>query len=50
MTILVIADNDGLTESLSIVEVIDPPARAAGVKLDNVDALIDVLRNKLKVL
>ncbi len=40
----------GLTESLSIVEVIDPPARAAGVKLDNVDALIDVLRNKLKVL
>ena len=31
-------------------EVVEPPARAAGQKLDNVDQLIDVLKNKVKVL
>ncbi len=31
-------------------EVVEPPARAAGVKLESVDDLIDVLKNKAKVL
>lgn len=32
------------------VEVVEPPARAAGTKLESVDALLDVLKNKAKVL
>ena len=32
------------------LEVVEPPARAAGTKLESVDALLDVLKNKAKVL
>ncbi len=37
-------------KSLSIVEVVEPPARSGGVKLSSVDELIDVLKNTAKVL
>ncbi len=36
--------------ALSIQEVVEPPARSAGVKLVSVDELIDVLKNTAKVL
>ena len=39
-----------LAKTLELVSVVDPEARAAGVKLESVDALVDVLKNKLKVL
>ncbi len=39
-----------LPQSLQLVNVVDPPARTAGVKLASVDELIDVLKNKVKVL
>ena len=39
-----------LSQSLQLVNVVDPPARTAGVKLASVDELIDVLKNKVKVL
>ena len=36
--------------SLELQEVIEPPARSGGVKLNSVDELIDVLKNTAKVL
>ena len=36
--------------TLDLQEVIEPPARSAGVKLNSVDELIDVLKNTAKVL
>ena len=36
--------------TLDLQEVIAPPARSAGVKLNSVDELIDVLKNTAKVL
>ncbi len=41
---------EDLGASLTLLNVIDPPAREAGVKLESVDALVDVLKNKLKLL
>ena len=37
-------------KSVEMLEVIEPPARSAGVKLNSVDELIDVLKNTAKVL
>lgn len=49
-----VIDAASLTSSLEskvkVVQAYDPPTRAAGVILDDVDALIDVLKNKAKVL
>lgn len=39
-----------LTPSVTVIEVVDPAARAAGQMLASVDELIDVLKNKAKVL
>ncbi len=39
-----------LAPSVALTEAVDPPARAAGEMLSSVDALIDVLKNKAKVL
>ena len=35
---------------VSLLEVVEPPARAAGVQLNSVDELVDVLKNKVKAL
>ena len=37
-------------KSVQMLEVVEPPARSAGVKLNSVDELIDALRNTAKVL
>ena len=39
-----------VSDNLRRIEVVEPPARAAGQKLSGVDQLIDVLKNKEKVL
>lgn len=39
-----------VSDNLKRIEVVEPPARAAGQKLAGVDQLIDVLKNKEKVL
>ena len=39
-----------LAPRVAVLEAYDPPARAAGEMLPDVDALIDVLKNKAKVL
>lgn len=39
-----------LTPSVTVIEAEDPAARAAGQMLASVDELIDVLKNKAKVL
>lgn len=35
---------------VSLLEVVEPPTRAAGVQLNSVDELVDVLKNKVKAL
>lgn len=37
-------------KSVEMLEVVEPPARSAGVKLNSVDELIDILKNTAKVL
>lgn len=41
---------DGLTESVKLLKVELPPVRQAGVKVANVDELIDKLKNEAKVI
>ena len=36
--------------TVQMIEAVEPPARSAGVKLNSVDELIDVLKNTAKVL
>jgi electron transfer flavoprotein beta subunit len=39
-----------LTPRITTIEVNDPPVRAAGIKVDDVDTLLDKLRNEAGVL
>lgn len=39
-----------ITPRLKVISVEDPPVRAAGIKVDDVDALIEKLKNEAKVL
>ena len=35
---------------MQVLEVIEPPERKPGIKVDDVDALVDKLKNEAKVL
>ena len=39
-----------VSPTITTIEVTDPPTRSAGIKVENVDQLIDKLKNEAKVL
>jgi len=41
---------DDLTDGNTVLEVYDPPARAAGILVDDVDSLVDKLKNEAAVI